>query len=72
MVHLKHLDLVKVAFRRLKIPQSAIDRKIIEGDCDRAANDVICQRCGLKYIDHPTVEGMDFLIVTCEWRVYKM
>jgi len=66
------IDLIKIAFRRMKVPQNVVDHRIIAGDCTRAGGDRICERCGLEYRDHPVIDGMEFLHVICDWRVYKL
>lgn len=65
-------DLVKIAFSKLKVQQDALTKDERDGKIDRAGSNVVCQRCGLKYVEHPTVEDCPWLIVTCDWRVFHV
>lgn len=69
---IKHRNLLKIAFSRWKVPQELLTEREREGDINRAGGNVICEKCGLEYVDHPRVEGMEFLAVTCDWRVWKL
>lgn len=45
-----------------------------EGAVERAGGNVICQKCGLEYYNHPKIHGAKYegLVVTCDWRVFKI
>lgn len=46
--------------------------KIHHGDIDRAGGDVRCEHCGQLYMNHPRVKGFTWLVVTCDWRFFKL
>ncbi len=47
-------------------------QRLIDNDTDRASGLVVCEHCGLKYFDHPKITGIDGVVVTCDWRIYKL
>jgi hypothetical protein len=65
-----HPNMLKLAFRRLKLKEKDIQEEV--DNFFRASGDCICPECGMEYRDHPRVDTMDWLVVTCEWKVVKL
>lgn len=55
-------------------PEQILMELQIAGDIDRACGDAVCETCGLRYADHPGIEGEAFvnIVVTCDWKIYKL
>lgn len=69
---LNKLVMVKLAMRSFKVPRHLVEAQINDEGNDRADGGCVCDRCGLHYRDHPTVEGLEYLNVTCAWKVVKL
>ena len=49
-----------------------IDRlRLDRGDMVRVGGDAVCEVCGFKYYDHPTIQGARFLQRACDGRLIK-
>lgn len=39
---------------------------------ERGAGDVVCEKCRLKYSEHPEIKGWPTFVVTCDGRIWKL
>lgn len=46
--------------------------RVDRGDYVRASGEVVCEICGCKYWEHPTVHGFEWLHRACDGRLLKL
>lgn len=73
--------LVDWAMRHYKFRVEQFDehdqKRLMFGDIDRAGGTVQCQHCGRLYSEHPGIAdtglvSFENIVVTCDWRIYKL
>lgn len=56
-------------FRKMARNMAAMIDWPFEDKMERAGGDVVCDKCGLLYFDHPEENG---LVLTCDGRLWKL
>lgn len=68
----EHSEYLKNWKKRNSVKVENIEERLDNDEMRRAGGECVCEMCGKTYLQHPVIEGYEWLNILCNKKIVKL